>query len=292
MKKLYILLWCILHVWTNSLWSQEGISVSASLDKNAIVIGEQLHLNLQANFPQTVQPFFFTIDSLAHFEMLNRSKIDTQTTDKGIQLQQTITLTSWDSGTWQIPAFRLPDSRSARTQTLAVQVNFSPMDPNQPYHDVKDILNVQQPGRTTWYWYVIGAILLLLLFLLLFPKKKKEAAAPVSHPDAYRQAITQLEKLKKEKATDGKLYFTELVLIFRNYLQQRKGIQSHSKTTDDLSRQIRQLKLKEANYNTLVQTLQLSDFVKFAQYDPTPEEKEDALETIKKTIVQIEQTKA
>ncbi len=290
MKRLLILFWSTLFLCTQSSWGQEGIAVSASLNKNSILIGEPVELTLQAVFPQTHTPSFFTLDSFAHFERLHQSKIDTQTTARGLQLQQTLTLTSWDSGVWYIPALTLEGTRTPRTKPLPIKVSFSPMDPNQPYHEIKDILNVQQPGRNTWYWYLIGAVLLLLLFLLLFPKKKKSPAEAVPDPNAYKQALAQLDQIKKEAAADSKVYFTGLVHIFRTYLHQRKGIQSHSKTTDDLSLQMKRLKLKEEYYHSLVQTLQLSDFVKFAKYTPTTEERDEAWNTIKKSIILIEQT--
>ena len=97
------------------------------------------------------------------------------------------------------------------------------MAPDQQYHDVKDILNVQQPTRITWYWYVIGALLLLILFWLLFPKKKKSTEPVVNMQDVYRQTLAQLDALKSRTGEEGKEYFTSLVFIFRNYLHQRKG---------------------------------------------------------------------
>ncbi len=273
-------------------FGQNTVSVSAAVNKNKMVIGEQVQLKLDAFFPSGVAPSFFEVDSFLHFEILQKAKIDTQSTERGLQLSQYITFTSWDSGTWSIPAFALADNRRIRTQPVAVAVGYSPMPPDQKYHDVKDILNVQQRPRITWYWYVVGALLLLLLFWLLFPKKKKEAAPVLNTADVYKQTLAQLDALKGKRDVEGKLYFTELVSIFRNYLQQRKGIQSHSKTTEDISRQLRTLQLPESDYNTLVQTLQLSDFVKFAKYEPLAEEKEEALNTIKKSIVTIEHSKS
>ena len=277
---------------TQTIFGQNVVAVKADIDKKSIVIGEQAQLQLEAFFPQGTTPSFFAIDSFLHFEILQQSKIDTQATELGTQLRQTITLTSWDSGAWAIPAFVLPDNRRIRTQPIEMAVGFSPMAPDQKYHDVKDILNVSQPTRITWYWYVIGAVLLLLLFWLLFPKKKREAAPVISKEDVYRQTLAQLDALKEKRGAEGKVYFTSLIEIFRNYLHLRKGLQSHSKTTEDISRQLRSLQLQEGDYNTVVQTLQHSDFVKFAKYNPTVEEKEEAVNNIKKSIVTIEHSKA
>ena len=85
-----------------------------------------------------------------------------------------------------------------------------------------------------------------------------------------------------------KLLYTELVSIFRDYLAKRKNIQSHSKTTDDLSIQIAALQLPIEMYQPLVQTLRLSDLVKFAQFKPGKNEEQDSIETIKQSIIAIE----
>lgn len=271
---------------------QNTISVAATVDKASIIIGEPAQLKLEAFFPSNNTPSFFAVDSFQHFEILNSSKIDTVPAEGGTKLSRTLTLTSWDSGAWNIPALPLQNSSRIRTQPIQIAVGYSPMAPDQQYHDVKDILAVPQATRVTWYWYVIGAVLLLILFLLLFPKKKKSTEPVVNMQDVYKQTLAQLDALKSRTGEDGKEYFTSLILIFRNYLQQRKNIQSHAKTTDDISRQLRTAQLEERDYNDLVQTLQLSDFVKFAKYVPTITEKEEALNTIKKSIVTIEHNKA
>ena len=277
---------------TQAAFGQQTVTVSAAANKDKMVIGEPVQLKLEAFFPSGSTPSFFAIDSFLHFEVLQKARVDTQTTGQGVQLSQFITFTSWDSGTWNIPAFALPGNNRMRTQPIKIAVGYSPMSPDQRYHDVKDILSVPQNTRITWYWYAIGAVLLLLLFWLLFPKKKKSAAPVVNKADIYKETLAQLDALKSKTGEDGKVYFTSLVAIFRNYLHLQKGLQSHSKTTEDISRQLRTLQLPESDYNTLVQTLQLSDFVKFAKYSPTLEEKEEAVNTIKKSIVTIEHSKA
>jgi hypothetical protein len=135
---------------------------------------------------------------------------------------------------------------------------------------------------------LIGIAVLIALFLLFFPpKEKKEVdAKPAVVEDPYKAALDRLEKINP--AGEPKYFYTELVDIFRNYLEKRKRIQSFSKTTDDLSMQMRQLQLPPEQYMQLVQTLRLSDMVKFAKYQPQPEENEEAIDVIKKNIIAIE----
>jgi hypothetical protein len=85
-----------------------------------------------------------------------------------------------------------------------------------------------------------------------------------------------------------KQYYTELINIFRIYLRSGKGIQSLTKTTDDLSIQLQSLKIPQAEYTKLVQTLRLSDLVKFAQYKPDGQLNNESFTTIKESINTIE----
>lgn len=123
--------------------AQQTISVKASVDKNNIVIGEQIHLTIEARFPIHEPMRFFTIDSIPHFEILERKKIDTIDKNETITLSERFTLTSFDSGHWVFPPFELAGDKPLLTDTLPVDVGFSPFDPNKDYHDIKDVIDVQ-----------------------------------------------------------------------------------------------------------------------------------------------------
>ena len=271
------------------IYAQKNAPVLSSTDKSKVLLGEQFDLVVGARFTSEKDVSFFSIDSLPHFEILQKSKIDTGRTDQNIVLTQRITLTSFDSGRWQIPALSLPNS-PLKTKPIVIEVVFSsPFDPKQDYHDVKDILSVKKPIDSNWYWYVIGAVLLLLLFILLFPRKKKPKETQLD-ANAYRTAIADLQKLKKEELAqkDAKAFYVRLVDVLRKYLHTGKGLQSFSKTTDDLSLLILNVNLPSDKYNELVQTLRLSDAVKYAKFIPAAEENDQAIETIWKSIEAIE----
>lgn len=269
----------------------QKVTVTASSDKEKIVIGEQIKLTLEAVVLREEVIDWPRIDSIRHFEVLNASKLDSQLSGEELVLRQTLTLTSWDSGRWQISSFALAGAQ--RTKPIVVDVGYTPFDRNQPYHDIKDIINVKQPGHSYWYWYLIGAVLLIVFFLLLFPPKKKqpETAAFVPDEGIYKQSLTRLDKLRGTADGDPKVFHTELVDIFREYLLKRKGIQSFSKTTDDLGVQLGQLQMPRTVYGSMLQTLRLSDLVKFARFEPTVEENKTAVDIIKQSITTIEDLK-
>jgi hypothetical protein len=52
--------------------------------------------------------------------------------------------------------------------------------------------------------------------------------------------------------------------------------------------QVKQLNLSTGKYTELVQMLRLSDMVKFARFQPSAKENEQALQIIKESIIAIE----
>jgi len=274
-----------------ALYSQDRTVIKANIDKSNIVIGEQIHLYLEADFPPHEAMSFFTIDSIPHFEILDRKKIDTVDNNEELKLSQSLTLTSFDSGHWVIPSFELPLDKPLLTDTIPVNVSFSPFDPTKDYHDIKDIINVQvakKKKKQDWYWFAGASALLIAGMIYLLLKKKKQPVKAIVI-DPYIEAKQELEKLRRENPSP-KLFYTKLVDIFRVYLHGRKGLASLQETADDLIYQLRQLKLPEADHSQLAQALRTSDFVKFAKYEPSEKDKTDSFDITTKTIDTIEAT--
>jgi len=246
----------------HSLSAQKTIVIKSNLDKTNIVIGEQLHLNLEADFPSHEPVSFFVIDSIPHFEILDRKKIDTLDNPDVMKLSETITLTSFDSGHWVIPSFELPGNNGVLTDSFAVNVSFSPFDPNQDYHDIKDVVDVHVTEKKKQNLYVFVGITLVVISAIfyLLVRKRKPPLQPIIPQDAYAEANQELEKLKKENPAP-KIFFTRLVDIFRLYISRQKGLASLQETTDDLVFQLRSLKLPADDFSRLAQALRMSDFV-------------------------------
>jgi hypothetical protein len=269
--------------------AQHKIVIKANVDKNNVVIGEQIHFKLEADFPPHEPIRFFSFDSIPHFEIVERKKIDTIDNNKGINLSQSLTLTSFDSGHWVIPAFELAGDTSMFTDTIPINVSFSPFDPNQDYHDIKDVIDVkaEEKKKKDWYWYVAASVLIVATIIYLLARKKKRPEAKAPPVDPFTEAKQELEKLRRENPA-SKLFYTRLVDIFRLYVLRRKGIESLQKTTDDLVVQLKLLKLPGDDFNQLAQALRMSDFVKFAKYEPSDADKQESFNIIKRSIENIQ----
>lgn len=279
------ILFLFLFSWNASMAQDSMFTIKVNKEK--IFIGEHIKLTIRATIPVEFIKEWLVVDSIDHFEVIDRGKIDTQRNASQFILKQDIILTSWDSGSWRLPSFEFNGHRSS---PIGIDVTHSPMDYSQDYHEVKDILENKKHEESSWYWYLVLLAFLLLLFLLLFPRRKKKTKPDfVSDPGIYKTSLARLNKLEQSGITDHKVFYTELVDIFRTYLNKRKGILSHSKTTDDLGVQIKNLNMPNDLYNQLLQTLRLSDFVKYAKYQPLPSENKVSINTIRDAIHAIEQ---
>jgi hypothetical protein len=269
--------------------AQGGATIKATVDKNKILIGEPVQLTIEAYLsPESVKNFIH-IDSIEHFEFLEKPLIDTPDKKGGWNIRALYKITSFDSGHWVIPSFIL--SQGVKTDTIPVDVVFSDFDPNQDYHDIKDIIEVAPPKKKQWWWFIAGGALFLALVVIYLLRKKKPVpvALPKVEIDPYKEAMLELEQLQKDKP-DSKKFHSKLTDIFRLYVFRKKGILSLQKTTADLVLQLRDLNFNKEQFDKLSQALRLSDFVKFAKYVPTNEDDKVVFDDILNAIKNIEQS--
>lgn len=288
MKKLFLLYFFGVLLSGLPVTAQK-IKITATASQHQIFIGEPFQLTFRAQMAEGTLLDWFNTDTFPHFEVQSRSAIDTVRNGAGEQiLVQNIRLTSWDSGKWNLPQFALANSN--RTRLIPITVSFSPMDPAQPYHEVKGVQEVARPGYKAWWWYLVGFALLLLLLLLLFPPKKKEKKTQIPAPqDAYREAMRQLDALDKQKKDmPAKEWYTALITVLRTFLLHRKGYASPSKTTADMQGQLRTWGFNGVEGEKLLDALRLSDGVKFARFEASAGDKKSSLESIREAITLIE----
>lgn len=263
--------------------------MKASVDRTSILIGERIRFTLEADVPESQPIRFFSIDTIEHFEFLDKGKTDTSNTTSGTKLRQQFLLTSFDSGRWVIPSYPLDETGSIRTDSIMIDVGFTPFDTSKPYNDIKDIIEVTVEEKKENYWYYIAAAGTVIVFLVIYllTRKKKPATAAATAENPYQEAMKQLDLLRRTELST-KEYYTKLTDIFRSYLAKRKNISSMQKTTDELAMQLKAVQKENSQYNQLTQVLRLSDFVKFAKYQPAAEDNRQAFDIIKNTIQTIE----
>ena len=288
-----ILLLCISAI---SGFSQEGISVRATIDRNKILIGEPVVLQLEATMASPAPAGWFATDSIPHFDLIKKGKIDTATGAGGTVYRQVLTITSFDSGRWVIPFFSFEvGNRDYHTDSLAVSVAYTPLDPQQDYHDIKDIIAVDNSTLRYLNWFVLGAALIALLaIVLLLRRKNRKPPAKTEKPAAalspLEEAVRDIERLLQQPGdpAHAKIFYSSLNDILRRYLNRRSKQPTMEKTSRELLQQLKRYPLRTEQMQGLEAVLLTGDAVKFARYVPVPaQQREDAGYT-RKVIEQLD----
>ncbi len=282
--------------------------VKTSVDKNNILIGEQLHLKVATSMPDNTYTLsWFNIpDSLGNFIVISKDKIDSTFANGNLNFSQVLTLTSFDSGRRVIPPLTLnteplqgDTSFNLLTDSIPINVAFSPMDSIKPFHDIKTIIEVKKEWPW-WLWAILGAAILLLLFWIRFLIKffKKKPVSPelfsskLSPFDEAMQSLTALEKenLLQKNEPDSyrvKEFHTRLTEIFKRYISRNTKSYKMHLTSDEMLMELDEYGLQKEQLFTFANCLRMSSAVKFAKYIPPQGESEKCLLQTKDMITGI-----
>ncbi len=271
-------------------------NVSAIIERDKILIGEQVNLILKTENVTGIAQWFAMPDTVNHIEVVNRSKIDTiQVVDKLI-FQQTITITSFDSGTWQIPALTIQTEDNNQLATTPLTLEVLPVDVSQmqEYNDIKEIIEVETTANKTILLIIVAITLISLAFLYWFIKrgKKQKVKAPLlaanlAPVDWALQQLTNLQQQQLTHHNQVKDHYLQLTNILRQYFYLQLNQQSLHQTTDEWMVSLHTLPIGADGKISFLQLLRLADTVKFAKYLPPPAENDQSVETAKKMVLQV-----
>lgn len=269
-------------------------TVSAITDRNKILIGEQVILQLKAEDvnPRTtfLQNWFNVTDSSGHIRVIKADPVDTVDINGYTTYLQKIYITSFDSGRWSIAPLKISiQERSTGKQTFfqtdSIALEVLPVDVSamDNYHEIKDILEVEvQPDYLLYGLIAAGVIIAALIigFIIKFSKKKKPAVVITGNP--LEKALQRIKTLQQENlisSSQVKLFYVELTFIIKNYFQEMQLSSSVQSTSDELMLLLGVYLQEEKKRTVFYQFLRLADAVKFAKYIPGEEQNKQAVET-------------
>lgn len=273
-------------------FAQDGFTTKASVDRNSILIGEPIQFSLEVHAPVGSGINWFPLDSIAHFEIIDKGTLDSVVSGDEKIFHQKLVITSFDSGSRYIPQLILEaGNRKLATDSIAVEVGYSAFDPKKDYHDIKDIINIENPYVKYLIWIISGISLVSLAALIYFlgrPVTITPAKAEIlSILSPYDEAMKSLEELKKEKLPEQgqvKLYYTKLNDILRLFVLRKLQMSSLEKTNEELIIQLRYLNISQNQFSQLSSALRMSDFVKFAKYLPDRISNEQNFDIIESSV--------
>jgi hypothetical protein len=274
--------------------AQIQVSVTATVNRRQILIGEPIQLTLEAKLPLGVEMSWFPLDSIPHFDFVEKGKLDSSVTADGKSFRQDLLITSFDSGIYEIPSLPLGvNNQKYLTDSIAIEVSYSKINPNQDYHDIKDILEVENPAVGYLIWIILSITLISLVLFGYFVRKKKQIREMekeqeiVARLSPYEEAMNALNELRKQglpEQAQVKLYYTQLNDIFKKFVLRKLKIASLSKTNEELIIQLARTDIPRERFTQLTQALRMSDFVKFAKYTPGKTDNEDSFNIIRSSI--------
>jgi hypothetical protein len=265
----------------------------ASVSRDQILIGEPIKLTFEVRIPMGQSLTWFNLDSIPHFEIMEKGKTDTADNIDGKQYHQELTITSFDSGTIAIPPLVLKvDGKSYATDSIPIEVSYAQLDISKDYRDIKEIEEVPKPAWMAWIPWIIGVFTVIavgvIVYLLRKPKKIVQAPAPVEPKlSPYEEALQALEELRKQgflQNGEVKTYYSRLNDILRVFMFRKMKVATLEKTNEELIAQLRQMALDKDSFNQLVHALQIADFVKFARYQPDATDNEKNFAVIQSAI--------
>jgi len=271
--------------------------VSASIDRNKILIGEQVTLQIKVeNFNSRtafLQNWFYPADTTTHIQVVKRESVDTIDVAGLTTYMQKLTVTSFDSGKWKLDPMQVimqerATGKKTVLQTDSLFLEVLPVDVSsmESFHDIKDILAVEtRPDYTLYIAVVVSLIILAILVYLLVKRsrtRKEEPPKPVYKGTPLEHALQKIKELEQENLPakgQAKLFYTKLSNISKNYFADQLQVRSTQSTSDELMVMLSVYLQNEKNRVQFYQLLRLADAVKFAKYIPDIEQNNESVKT-------------
>lgn len=279
--------------------SAQDVEVSAKVQDDHVAVGKPFSLDLTMKVPYGyyVEWNEFATDTLsAQIDILKRGDlVRTADADSNTIVQQQLTLMTFDTGYVQVPPVGLTYAKSvddqlrmkAFTDPVQLYATTIAVDTTQAYRPL--VPPIEQPvSMKELFPWILSVLLLALIVLVVWYilKHRKprldENGEPVKGPviPPYNKAIDDLESLKQQKLWQvGKLkeYYSGLSDIAREYIEGQFSVNAVEMTTDDILQEVKELHFDQEIYGKLKDTMELSDFVKFAKYSTSPLENDNAM---------------
>lgn len=267
--------------------------VKTRIDTTRILIGDQVNILYELDVAERNHYLFpvFKDTLVKNLEILSVSPIDSQQLNSEItRLTQRILVTSFDTGFYVIPSLYFIDTAandSLKSEALPLEVLTLEIDTAKGIADIKLPYEVPVTFWEVLPYIVVGLLLAGIMFLLwyLWKRKEKKPAVPIqpkpSEPP-HIWALRELDKLAAQKLWQQgkiKLFHSRVSEILRSYIEFRYHIPAMEQITSEIIFALDAIDFPDKDLlENLHQSMEISDLVKFAKWDPLPEENEKAME--------------
>ena len=263
--------------------------IETKIDSSSILIGDQIEFSIKSNLKDLKNWKTFT-DYIGKFEIINTSSIDTVKIDDRWILNQSYTLTHWDSGTFFIPAITMEEMTS---DSLLVYINTVKTIKEEGLKDIKEPVNTPFSFEEALPYILIFFCVILLGFLIYYYIRNKKKTVKVEEKveiiiPPFQIALNLLLKLKDKnllKQNEVKEYHSQISEILRRYIESGLNLKAMEISSNEI---ISSLKQQRIETSSIEKVFTISDLAKFAKFKPLEIENKECLEM---AMLFVEQTK-
>ena len=214
---------------------------------------------------------------LAEVEVLEYGKIDTGAFEGGWELQQNLIITSFDTGYFVIPPFRIlvgGDSVFSNPLLLRVEEGVAEIAP-----DLLPIADILEEPLSLWeklwgwgkYVLLIFIIVLIIWYVRYWYLNKKSKIVDggelieKTFKERFETELLSIEMDKDWEQGRLKVFYTRTSDLLRRYLEFRFQLKAMEQTTSEITAQLELTGIQQMDRERLVAALRMSDMVKFAR---------------------------
>ena len=310
MKKSHLLLYLGLILSTPITSFSQNLSIQGKLNRSEIKTGEQAVIDLTIrtnNLPQTQFYLKEEAQKEAPYTVIALVPVDTVDISSRIkEISAKLVLTSFDSTLITIPPIvaKTPTD-SAETAPMGLKVIQPEVDSKHPsnFKDIKAPWDVSLSLKdwlililSSWIFWVVIAILVgfyIAYRVFNYYQSKKANPTPqiqvreLSLIEKTEAALLQLEQQQLIEQELFKEFYSELITIFKSYLNESYSWTTTEMTSNELMKQMSSAELSSSEHEMLRLVLTEADLSKFAKYTPSSDNARLALSQIRQLVREL-----
>ena len=310
MKKSHLLLYLGLILSTPITSFSQNLSIQGKLNRSEIKTGEQAVIDLTIrtnNLPQTRFYLKEEAQKETPYTVIALVPVDTVDISSRIkEISAKLVLTSFDSTLITIPPIvaKTPTD-SAETAPMGLKVIQPEVDSKHPsnFKDIKAPWDVSLSLKdwlililSSWIFWVVIAVLVgfyIAYRVFNYYQNKKANPAPqiqvreLSLIEKTEAALLQLEQQQLIEQELFKEFYSELITIFKFYLNESYSWTTTEMTSNELMKQMSSVELSSSEQEMLRLVLTEADLSKFAKYTPSSDNARLALSQIRQLVREL-----